>query len=67
MGKAHLRESLPPGLYRVVRFIRPCDGNCGYLDPKTERCATTVEIAAGEPTRTTVRTRTGHRCEFRVK
>ena len=33
---------LPPGLYRVISNQRPCDGNCGFLDPPADRCARRV-------------------------
>jgi hypothetical protein len=62
-----LHTQLKPGTYRVIRFIRPCDGNCGVLDHKTERCAATVEVTADGETHATVRTRMFHRCEIRVK
>jgi hypothetical protein len=33
-----LRCRLVPGRYTLVSFQRPCDGNCSYLDPPTDRC-----------------------------
>src|SRR5690348_2485266 len=50
-AKVHLRTRLPAGDYRVVRFVRPCDGNCGFLDPPTERCRTDLTIDADGRTR----------------
>jgi len=41
-------RSLAPGAYRLVSYQRPCDGNCGYLDPPTARCEATVELEAGD-------------------
>jgi hypothetical protein len=64
--RVHLQTRLMPGTYRLIRFVRPCDGNCGYLDPKTERCAATLGITAGDAARATVRTRVGHRCKIRI-
>ena len=37
---------LDPGSYRLVSFQRPCDGNCGILDPPTDQCTKTVEVEA---------------------
>jgi hypothetical protein len=66
-GKVHLHRSLPSGPYRVTRFIRPCDGNCDYLDPPTERCHHDLVIEADQSVHAVVRTRAGHRCEIRVR
>ena len=37
---------LEPGSYRLVSFQRPCDGNCGYLDPHVRVRALEVERAS---------------------
>ena len=66
-GRVHARTKLRAGRYRVIRFIRPCDGNCGLLDPRTERCAAAVDVGAGGATRVVIRTRTGTGCKIRVK
>jgi hypothetical protein len=34
-----------PGRHVLHVFIRPCDGNCSYLDPPTKRCAAVVRRA----------------------
>ena len=65
--RVRLRTDLPTGRYRVIRFIRPCDGNCEHLDPRIERCAATVDVAAGPATSVAIRTRVGHACEVRVR
>ncbi len=31
-------EGLGAGSYRLEAALRPCDGNCGYLDPPTGGC-----------------------------
>ena len=36
--------SLAPGRYRLEATLRPCDGNCGYLDGPTASCAATVRV-----------------------
>jgi hypothetical protein len=65
--RVRLRRKLPAGDYRVTRFIRPCDANCGFLDGRTERCSAPVEVAAGDRTKVVIRTKTGSDCEVRVK
>jgi hypothetical protein len=42
------KRSLPAGTYRIIRELRPCEGNCGYLDPVSERCGITVTVKPGE-------------------
>ena len=42
-----MQRRLAPGLYRVISYQRPCDGNCGTLDPPTDRCARRVRILSG--------------------
>lgn len=43
---SELRFALMPGTYRLVSFQRPCDGNCGYLDPPTDRCGRLLRVHA---------------------
>jgi len=38
---------LDPGRYTLKSWQRPCDGNCGYLDPPTDECSAPVEVASG--------------------
>jgi len=40
--------SLAAGEYEIESYVRPCDGNCGLLDPPTDRCQTTFRLKAGE-------------------
>jgi hypothetical protein len=55
-------ERLEPGEYRIVSYQRPCDGNCGYLDPPTDRCATTLQLGAGETREITIYVQPGRDC-----
>ena len=41
-------RQLPPGRYEVVSYQRPCDGNCGYLDPPVDRCTRRITLTAGD-------------------
>jgi hypothetical protein len=36
---------LTPGRYLVTAALRPCDGNCGYLDPATSHCTKVVHVS----------------------
>ena len=57
-----MRRRLAPGRYTVIDYQRPCDGNCGTLDPPTDRCARRVRILSGGLTEVAVRVRPGRRC-----
>jgi hypothetical protein len=43
-GKTFVFTELEPGTYVLEPALRPCDGNCGYLDPPTDSCEHTVTI-----------------------
>jgi hypothetical protein len=38
---------LAPGRYTVQPALRPCDGNCGYLDARRDGCSATVRVVTG--------------------
>lgn len=38
---------LPAGTYEIESYQQPCEGNCGALDPPTDKCTTQVDLAAG--------------------
>jgi hypothetical protein len=58
-GKRFVFPDLAAGTYALSSALRPCDGNCGYLDPPVDRCEDTfaidgdrtvrVDFAVGEP------------------
>ena len=50
------RRDLPRGTYRLVTAERPCDGNCGTLDPPVDgtRCTLDVEVRPSSVTRVTI-------------
>jgi hypothetical protein len=56
---------LVPGEYRFVSFQRPCDGNCGFLDPPTDRCDHLVEVRAGDAQNVVATVRPGEGCTIR--
>jgi hypothetical protein len=39
-------SGLDAGRYQVQAALRPCDGNCGYLDPPTLTCEAAVVVKA---------------------
>jgi hypothetical protein len=47
-------RALEPGEYHVVSYQRPCVGNCGSLDPPSDRCEATVRLNPGTLTATVV-------------
>ncbi len=65
-GPIHVRLHPRAGLYRIVSFQRPCDGNCSVLDPPTDRCSERLHVYAGEPTSIRAVTRPGHGCTIRI-
>jgi D-alanyl-D-alanine dipeptidase len=65
-GELGARLRLRAGRYRVTSFQRPCEGNCGLLDPPTDRCSRRVRVFAGEPTTVRIVTRPGRGCRLRV-
>lgn len=56
-------SDLAPGTYRIEAALRPCDGNCGYLDSPVDGCSYThvigddlavhVAFVMGKPCRVT--------------
>jgi hypothetical protein len=55
---------LPAGSYEVESYQRPCDGNCGYLDPPTDRCVDSVVLPPDGDVFLTVEFAPGEGCEF---
>jgi hypothetical protein len=67
-GSGPIRTRLKPhaGLYRVVSYQRPCDGNCSTLDPPVDRCSKRVRVYAGEASAARTVTRPGRGCRIKV-
>jgi hypothetical protein len=65
-GPIHTRLHPHDGLYRVVSYQRPCEGNCSTLDPPTDRCSKRVRVYAGETSAVRAVTRPGNGCRIRV-
>lgn len=43
-GKPARFGNLLPGVYRLAPALRPCDGNCGYLDGRTDGCQASFHL-----------------------
>jgi hypothetical protein len=52
LGAPLFERALPAGAYTVRAVERPCDGNCGYLDPPvpSTRCSVDVRVRPGRAT-----------------
>jgi hypothetical protein len=55
---------LAPGRYTVESWQRPCDGNCGYLDPPTDRCRQTITLRADQRAAYVIRLSPGRGCRI---
>jgi hypothetical protein len=53
-------ENLAAGRYLLTAVLRPCDGNCGYLDGPTSPCRTFIDVPAD--TTALVTWRVGENC-----
>src|SRR5262245_34096763 len=61
-----ITRDLQPDTYRLVFEVRPCDANCGTLDPVDERCSSPFDVLSGETTQLSVVVRPGHGCQVTV-
>jgi hypothetical protein len=43
-GKPITFADLPTGTYVIAPALRPCAGNCGWLDARTDECRDSVEV-----------------------
>jgi zinc D-Ala-D-Ala dipeptidase len=59
-----MKRRIGSGRYRVISFQRPCDGNCGFLDPPTDRCVRRMRVLSGGLTEVAVRVRPGRGCRM---
>jgi hypothetical protein len=53
-------SGLAAGSYRLDAALRPCDGNCGYLDGPTTPCSATIRVVGDRVV--DVAWRVGQRC-----
>lgn len=58
--KAVVRQ-VQAGSYRLVFSVRPCDANCGNLDPLAEQCSSSFDVHVGEEVALTVVVQPGPR------
>jgi hypothetical protein len=59
-----LRLPLAAGRYTLGVWHRTCDGNCGLLDPPTDRCEETLVLRGQEMTRVTIENTPGSPCRI---
>jgi hypothetical protein len=59
-----LHLSLAAGSYTLSVWHRTCDGNCGYLDPPSDRCEETLVLRAHEVTSLTIENTPGSPCQI---
>jgi len=65
--KRWITRDLPSGRYRFEFSVRPCDANCGYLDPVDARCRAPFRIAEGDDIDVHVVVRPGAGCKMRTR
>ncbi len=66
-GGQELMVRLNPGAYRLVSWQRTCDGNCGTLDPVSDRCARPFTIKPHQKLEATIRVDFASGCVMTVR
>jgi len=66
-SSGRLTLPFPAGRYRLVSWQRLCDGNCGTLDPPSDRCARSLTIRSGERLKATIRVNYAVGCVIRLR
>jgi hypothetical protein len=64
--KLTLSRDFPAGEYVLQSWQRPCDGNCGYLDPPTDRCDSPVSLPEDGEVHVTITLHPGKGCDIDV-
>jgi hypothetical protein len=59
-----LRLRLAAGRYALSVWHRTCDGNCELLDPPSDRCEQTLDLAADEVVQLTIENTPGSPCRI---
>jgi hypothetical protein len=59
-----LRLRLAAGRYTLSVWHRTCDGNCGLLDPPSDRCEQTLDLAADEVVKLRIENTPGSPCRI---
>jgi hypothetical protein len=63
-GERELRLSLGAGRYTLSVWHRTCDGNCGFLDPPSDRCEEALVLSPQEVLRVTIENSPGSACRI---
>jgi hypothetical protein len=64
--KLAVSREIPAGEYVLQSWQRPCDGNCGYLDPPTDRCDARLTLAPDSDMHVMITLRPADGCEMTV-
>jgi hypothetical protein len=64
-GRAEVR--VEAGDYTLHSWQRPCSGNCGYLDPPTDRCSGRFEAKDGDRLHVSIAVRPGKGCSIEIR
>jgi hypothetical protein len=64
--KPALSQAVPAGEYVLKSWQRPCNGNCGYLSPPSDRCQSQLSLPAGGAVRATITLKPGSGCAIEV-
>jgi hypothetical protein len=59
-----LRLRMAAGRYALSVWHRTCDGNCGLLDPPSDRCEQTLDLHADEVVKLTIENTPGSPCRI---
>lgn len=57
-------HELPSGEYTLNFAVRPCDGNCGNLDPQAEACSAPFAVAPDQTVKAHAIERPGQGCSI---
>jgi hypothetical protein len=63
---ARMTMRVTAGRYVLRSYARPCDGNCGLLDPASDGCSANVRLRAGTTTRIRIVAPPGSPCRLRI-
>ena len=57
---------LAPGEYQLISFQRPCEGNCGSLDPPTDRCERRIRVTGNPKLTVLIAAQPAESCEIEL-
>jgi hypothetical protein len=67
-GDDSVRLVLPPGMYSLTSWQRPCDGNCqDGFDPPVDGCETSIMLESGQTVTADVTVKPDSGCQIRIR